>query len=378
MKTFVAGLAVVAVGIGMGAGPATAASPRKSSCKLTAPPSSVAAGMSVTFKGRVSPRAARSAALQTRVGRRWVIRARRRSSRRGAFSFAVPMNQAGASQWRVTAARTSRYRRATCKSVRVSVFAGTGSNEMGGDMTGTGGNGGGGSTAPPPPPPAQGPQPGNSYRAIYALASDDIPIADRPAAIRTNINAVNGWYATQTNGNVQPRWMRGPDGQPVVTTVNLPNPTSYYNGADGFSRVRSDVLAAAPPASPTQKTAIWIKGGTMVQGCGVTGGDVSVLFSAVCNINPSTSDSWPFGATYLLGHELTHNFGAVPSCAPHEGGGAHVTDDPRDVLYQGPQPRDWNNQMLDPGHDDYYATGRADCPGIAGSAFWTMTSDPAS
>jgi hypothetical protein len=75
---------------------------------------------------------------------------------------------------------------------------------------------------------------------------------------------------------------------------------------------------------------------------------------------------------------MTHNFGAVPTCAPHQGGGAHVTDDPRDILYQGPQPRDWNNQMLDPGHDDYYATGRGDCPGIASSAFWTMTSDPGS
>jgi hypothetical protein len=333
--------------------------------------------MSVIFKGKVSPKAARKVEVQARVNRRWTTQGKGKSSKKGAFSLGIQMNQVGTSKWRVAAAKTSKYKSATCSSVTVTVTAGTGSNAMAGDMTGTVAPGGGSTDGPPPPPPAQGPKPGNSFRAIYAIASDEAAVSGRPAAILTDIKATNGWYGTQTNGNVQPRWMRGADGDPVVTTVNLPNPTAYYDGADAFNHVRSDVLAAAPAAAATQKTVVWIEGGMTVPGCGITGSDFSVLFGARCNIHPSTSDRWPYGGTYLLGHEMTHNFGAVQSCAPHEGGGAHVTDDPRDVLYQGPQPRDWNNQMLDPGHDDYYATGRADCPGIESSPFWTMTSDPA-
>jgi hypothetical protein len=376
VKTFAAGLAL-ALAIGTGAGTADAASPRKSTCKLTAPPASVAAGMSVPFAGKVSPKAARKVVLQERAGRRWLTRGKGKSSKKGAFSLAARMDQPGTSKWRVTAAKTSKYKSATCSSATVTVTSGTGTGSdgmMGGDMTGTPGPG----SEAPSSPPAGGHKPGNSFRAIYAVASDEIAVADRPAAILTDIEAANGWFGTQTNGNVQPRWTHGADGAPVVTTVNLPNPTSYYNGPDAFDHVRSDVLAAAPPAAATEKTVVWIEGGTMVQGCGITGSDVSVLFGAVCGIHPSAGDRWPYGGTYLLGHEMTHNFGAVQSCAPHEGAGAHVTDDPRDVLYQGPQPRDWNNQMLDPGHDDYYATGRADCPGIESSPFWTMTSDPGS
>jgi hypothetical protein len=52
-----------------------------------------------------------------------------------------------------------------------------------------------------------------------------------------------------------------------------------------------------------------------------------------------------------------------------------VNDDPHDILYQGAQPRVWNDQRLDPGHDDYYDTGRADCAGIEGSPYWTMSAD---
>src|SRR5262249_21359799 len=146
-----------------------------------------------------------------------------------------------AAKWRVSAKRTSKYKTATCSSVTVTVTTGTGTGTggmMNGDMPG-GAPGPGASPGNTPPPPADSPKP--AFRAIYAVASDQMPVAGRPAAIVTDIKATNGWYATQTNGNVQPRWVRGSDGDPVVTTVMLPNPTSYYNGASAFDHVRTDV-----------------------------------------------------------------------------------------------------------------------------------------
>ena len=98
--------------------------------------------------------------------------------------------------------------------------------------------------------------------------------------------------------------------------------------------------------------------------------EVSRRWNQKTHIHPDTADVWPSGATYLLGHELTHNFGAVPACAPHSDGTGHVADDPRDVLYNGPNPRDWAHLMLDPGHDDYYGHSIPGCLDIAGSPFW--------
>ena len=353
--------------------------PKRTTCTLTAAPSSAATGMTVPFRGKVGPRRVRKVLLQQRVGKRWMPRATAKSSRRGAFAFKVKLNTAGTAKWRVLVAKTSRFKGATCSSVNVTVTTGTGSTEMGNDMPGgTTGPGTGGPTDPPTDPPATGTQAPNTFRAIYAVASDETPIAGRTAAIAANIKAVNGWYASQTTGNVQPRWIRSSDGEIAVTTVKLANPASYYDGPDATNRVRTDVLAASPATASPQKMVVWIEGGMTVSGCGVTGSNISIIYRARCDITPDASDTFPFGATYLLAHEMTHNFGAVPSCAPHSGGGGHSNDDPRDVLYQGPQPRDWNNQMLDPGHDDYYATGNAACPGIEASPFWTATADPLS
>jgi hypothetical protein len=46
---------------------------------------------------------------------------------------------------------------------------------------------------------------------------------------------------------------------------------------------------------------------------------------------------------------------------------ASTADDPRDILYAG--RRDFANLMLDPGRDDYYATGNS-CADISTSALW--------
>jgi hypothetical protein len=77
------------------------------------------------------------------------------------------------------------------------------------------------------------------------------------------------------------------------------------------------------------------------------------------------------GETFVIAHELVHTLGAVPPCGPHYGNDGHVIDDPRDLLYDGPIRVPPRAVLLDPGHDDYYRTGRHDCPDIANSPVWT-------
>jgi len=96
----------------------------------------------------------------------------------------------------------------------------------------------------------------------------------------------------------------------------------------------------------------------------------SVLFESTCAIYPATGTTYPGYASYVISHETTHAFGAVPGCAPHYDGTGHVNDNPSDVLYQGSQPRIWSSITLDPGHDDYYDTTNPSCPGIEYSPLW--------
>jgi hypothetical protein len=90
-----------------------------------------------------------------------------------------------------------------------------------------------------------------------------------------------------------------------------------------------------------------------------------------CDTYPSTKRfQFPFGATYVMAHEVTHALGAVAACAPHDDGTGHVTDSNRDVLYGGTSGRDWHNLTLDVGHDDYHRDPLPACPSIENSPLW--------
>lgn len=216
--------------------------------------------------------------------------------------------------------------------------------------------------------------PASSFRAVYALTAGQSADPHAAAAIVHEIKVANGWYPTQTNG-LSPSWLRDATGDPAVAIVHVSADAATFAAAPNpLAFAKQQILAAAPLAAQTEKTVVWIDVDTSTGACGISDfgeGSFSVLFEAACRIYPSATSSWPSGATYLQVHEMTHGFGAVFGCAPHYDGTGHVNDDPRDVLYAGSRPRDWAHLMLDPGHDDYFGTGRTDCPDIALSPFWT-------
>ncbi|MBE2314987.1 hypothetical protein DVA67_003310 [Solirubrobacter sp. CPCC 204708] len=98
--------------------------------------------------------------------------------------------------------------------------------------------------------PPRLPGPARSFRAVYALAADQTETPGHAAAIVATIDAVNGWFGTQTIGNVQPRWMRGASGAPTVTVAKLPRPAAAYERRDGFARVREETRTSRRPAGP--------------------------------------------------------------------------------------------------------------------------------
>ena len=68
-------------------------------------------------------------------------------------------------------------------------------------------------------------------------------------------------------------------------------------------------------------------------------------------------------------HEIFHLFGAVASCAPNNGRGAHVVDHDLDIMSNSSVPQ-WEWTYIDFGRDDYYGHGRSDCVDISTSPYF--------
>jgi hypothetical protein len=229
-------------------------------------------------------------------------------------------------------------------------------------------------------PTASSPTPGlppngslaNSFRVIYALPSDVPADPAITAGIPHEIDLVAGWFAGQTGGR-EPRFY-APGGTLAVDTVVLPLAKAQIEGAADPLTTLADALHGLGYGVSGETVVAYVA--SMGTACGITqdnhGAATTVaLWMPACDIYPSASTpSFPYNATYLAAHEMTHAFGAVPACAPHSDGTGHVNDDPRDVVYGGSSQRDWEHITLDPGHDDYYGTGRTDCLDIANSPFW--------
>ncbi|CAA9517033.1 MAG: hypothetical protein AVDCRST_MAG85-2677 [uncultured Solirubrobacteraceae bacterium] len=357
------------------AAPASAAGAKRA-CSSSASNRVPVAGSAVAITGTLSSSVRRKVRLERRVGRRWVAVKTVTSSRRGAFRFAAPTAKPGSVVLRVVAPARGRRRKLTCASVNLTIRPAGPETAPGASAPAPAPPGPSAPPAPadPAPPAPPKPGPGDSFRAIYGVAADQAVDPNHVAAIRHEIGQVNGWYAKQTVGSVQPRWMRT-NGVVDVEIVRLGKTAAIY-GAGDFATARADLIAASPPAAPTQGTVLYMDVMIAQQACGIASADPPFVYipEARCNNHPTTTSTFPSGGSYLLAHEMTHAFGALNSCSGR--GSGHVTNNDDDVIWSGPGFLDFSNITLDPGRDDYYNSGL--CGDIINSRYWTKTSDPAS
>jgi hypothetical protein len=211
-------------------------------------------------------------------------------------------------------------------------------------------------------------KPGAAFEAVYALTSDQTDDPTMVPAIQHELSQVSDWFAGQTGGR-RPRFVTS-GAAVLVRTVHLALTAAQVAASTNATHLVEGALAAQGVPAANHRTVVYLD--TQGDACGATApaGTVSVIFMAECDIYPDVTSTWHYGATYVVAHEMTHAFGAVDDCAPHATGDGHTGDDPRDVLYSGSAERDWDHITLDPGHDDYYRTGRTDCYDIANSPLW--------
>lgn len=207
----------------------------------------------------------------------------------------------------------------------------------------------------------------STIQAVYAVPADVVPVSGRLAAGAESISVVQDWFASQTGGNYPV--FNETNGVVDVDLLILSKTTSEV---EALSRNDLSTLLLAESTAVLESAAdselfVYLEAPQGSGGvCGYSGSLVVIIMEN-CGTYPSSTATFPYGDTYLVAHELTHLLGAVSTCAPNYLSGGHLDGDNRDVLFMGAGDRDWNNLMLDPGHDDYYNHGRNDCPDIADS-----------
>jgi hypothetical protein len=235
------------------------------------------------------------------------------------------------------------------------------------------------------PDEAAGPQ----IHAIYVVPSDGTDRGlDTDGTIERTVRSWNDWLASQSAGKGGFRLDTYGNGTLDVTFFRDPrtNADMASNGAFVRDRLQDDLHAAG--FNDANKIYAVYYDGTSTYSCGggayppTLPGNVAAMYlhglpngPVPCDSNAFVPNGQPGYLEFAMIHEIMHTLGYVPACAPHQFNGGHVTDPPNDLMYQGTQP--WAfPAVLDAGHDDYFMTGRTDCPDLANSPYLTGNAPP--
>lgn len=204
-----------------------------------------------------------------------------------------------------------------------------------------------------------------AIQAVYAVPDGEIPVDSRRDAIADAVSVAQAWFRSQTEGRHPVFVRRGVQIDVKAIGVRLPPLAEQQAWGRSIASEIRETLGMSPDAP----LLIFVEGRVSADSdtrypCGWRSRRFVMIPIANCDIEPKVGAQWPHGSSYILAHELTHLLGAVPDCAPNHVSG-HVDDDRRDIIYSGPDDRDWANLTLDVGRDDYYMHGRDDCHDIS-------------
>jgi hypothetical protein len=234
------------------------------------------------------------------------------------------------------------------------------------------------------PDEVRGPQ----LHVVYAVPSDGTDRAlDTSGAIQSSVASFQRWLATETGGATLRQDTF--EGSLDVTFVRLPRTDAEIAGRGAFVRDELEALLRTAGQIAVGKLYAVYYDGSSTFSCGggawppTLNGSVAAMYlhgrppgAPACDTNSLAAPGAPPGyLDYAMLHELLHTLGAVATCAPHHHQAGHVDDRPDDIMWAGPAP--WQIPgLLDPGRDDYYGHGRADCFDLARSPYLTSNPPP--
>jgi len=225
---------------------------------------------------------------------------------------------------------------------------------------------------------------GNQVHVIYVLPSDGVDQNfDIDGTLSGSMQLAQNWFAGQTNGrHVRFDTYRG---ALDITFVRLTRSDAQFLGFGmAIREALAADLAAAGFTNQQKIYAVFYGGGSPRSGvqipCGQGAYPVAAIYLACLLDRSDIQVLIPVhGLSKILGlgmiHEVFHNLGAVPSCAPHYTA-SHSGDDPRDIMVAslsgqlGTYRTENFLPLLDAGRDDYYEHTNRGCLDIARSAFF--------
>ena len=200
------------------------------------------------------------------------------------------------------------------------------------------------------------------YQAVYQVPFGVEPVAGRQQQIAQWVEQAQAWYRDQTSGR-HPLFQRDRNGDISVPVIveETEEQSNWQMARDQFG---TDVFLVGFYERPSDDLT-YLNDGRVCGFAYPSFGDALISLHPPC-IGTYGSDF----ITRTLAHELAHVLGAAWDCAPNYNGVGHVGDDPRDLLYEGPDGygspiRRLANRVLDVGRDDYFGHGRNDCWDIA-------------
>jgi hypothetical protein len=219
---------------------------------------------------------------------------------------------------------------------------------------------------------------------MYVLPRDGMDQSfDLDGTISGAVQWARNWFVGQTGG----RRIRFDTFQGAADITFLRTNRTDAEYVSMGVRIREGIAADLVAAGFTDATKIYsvfFGGGSPRFGSipcaqGSRPGNMSGVYLACLLERPDIQALVPVhGLSKILGmgaiHEVFHNLGAVPDCAPHQVDAGHSSDDARDIMVSSlsGQLAAFRESgfvpLLDAGRDDYYAHANRGCLDIAGSA----------
>lgn len=221
----------------------------------------------------------------------------------------------------------------------------------------------------------------HQIHVVYSLASDGTDRQlDTNGKIARTVAAADRWLKQQTGGP-RLRW-DSYEGSLEVSFVRLRQTAAELRSAGLRIRDRIEEEFRARNLVRTNKVyLVFYDGGAGTSACGGAAWPPDLVGQVVgqylqgtpsgappCASNPlgeglDTRGYWEMGSL----HEVLHALGLAPRCGRNHTLNGHVSDDPTDLMYAGPER--WRPSVLDVGRNDYFGHGQPDCPDLARSVF---------
>lgn len=234
---------------------------------------------------------------------------------------------------------------------------------------------------------------GAQVHVLDVVPADVGGAAGLDVAIAHELTNIDTWLSGQSGGH-RVRWDTfGGTAEVTVHRVGLTT-SQLYDAGRTFSfgsrigiagmQLLEAQLAADGFTDPDKIYLVYLEGVDSDDICGVVLGEATAdlrlvgligapryahqFVASTCDDPSTTSTPGGSEAANVALHELFHALGAVPTCAPHSDGGAHVDEVPgpgSDLMVSVvvDQP------TLDPGRDDYWGHADPSCPDLSDSPY---------